>query len=76
MVVVVVDDDVVVIVVVGRCLIFSCGPVAAAPAFGGGSFAGAAPNARREGDWDCASCSGHNYASRTECFKCKTAKPQ
>jgi len=31
------------------------------------------PNARA-GDWLCSSCNAHNYAGRTNCFKCKTAK--
>ncbi len=24
----------------------------------------------REGDWNCNSCQGHNFASKTACFKC------
>merc|ERR1719491_2019605 len=30
---------------------------------------------RREGDWDCPQCNDMQYASRTECRKCGTAKP-
>jgi len=29
----------------------------------------------RPGDWTCPLCMGHNFSSRTECFKCKAAKP-
>jgi len=32
------------------------------------------PN-RRPGDWDCPACFAHNFASRSECFKCKYMKP-
>jgi len=32
------------------------------------------PN-RRPGDWDCPACFAHNFASRSECFKCKYLKP-
>ena len=28
------------------------------------------------GDWFCASCNGHNYASKTACFKCGAAPGQ
>lgn len=28
----------------------------------------------REGDWMCLKCSNHNYASRTQCNRCKTEK--
>ena len=41
----------------------------------GMGMGGASGGNRREGDWDCPSCRNHNYASRTECYKCKTAKP-
>jgi len=30
---------------------------------------------RRPGDWDCPSCSGHNYADKKACFKCGIPKP-
>lgn len=30
---------------------------------------------RRPGDWDCPSCSGHNYADKKACFKCGIEKP-
>lgn len=33
------------------------------------------PNGRRVGDWDCPKCNAHNYANRTECFKCNVKKP-
>ena len=29
----------------------------------------------RPGDWNCPSCNAHNFASRNECFKCRTPKP-
>ncbi len=41
----------------------------------GMGMGGASGGNRREGDWDCPSCRNHNYASRTECYKCKAAKP-
>ncbi|XP_051131426.1 uncharacterized protein LOC127251666 [Andrographis paniculata] len=28
----------------------------------------------KTGDWICSRCSMHNYASRTECYKCKTPR--
>lgn len=31
---------------------------------------------RRAGDWDCPNCGDVQYASRTECRKCRTAKPE
>lgn len=30
---------------------------------------------KRAGDWECPECRFHNFASRTECFKCSTPKP-
>lgn len=36
--------------------------------------AGGMPNNFRPGDWMC-QCSAHNYASKTACHKCGTAKP-
>ncbi|KAI8142315.1 ribonuclease H-like domain-containing protein [Fennellomyces sp. T-0311] len=35
------------------------------------------PKARplRPGDWNCPSCSFHNFASRRSCFKCNTENP-
>ena len=32
-------------------------------------------SAHRPGDWTCAHCDAHNYASRTECFKCSSSCP-
>jgi len=32
------------------------------------------PN-RRPGDWNCQACMAHNFASRSECFKCRHMKP-
>lgn len=29
---------------------------------------------KRAGDWDCPECRFHNFASRTECFKCSKPK--
>merc|ERR1712129_332039 len=34
-----------------------------------GSYGGAEVTFK-EGDWICRSCEGHNFARRTECFKC------
>ncbi|KAI8376277.1 uncharacterized protein BYT42DRAFT_638460 [Radiomyces spectabilis] len=31
---------------------------------------------KRDGDWDCPSCSVSNFAKRTECFKCGTGRPE
>lgn len=47
---------------------------------GGGSYGGGFDRPRqsqsfREGDWSCPQCSAHNFASRSECFKCRTPKP-
>mmetsp|Transcript_22392 Transcript_22392/g.53317 ORF Transcript_22392/g.53317 Transcript_22392/m.53317 type:complete len:165 (+) Transcript_22392:73-567(+) len=28
----------------------------------------------RDGDWYCKSCNAHNFARRTECFKCNTLR--
>jgi len=30
----------------------------------------------RPGDWMCAQCNGHNYASRTTCRRCEALKPE
>lgn len=30
---------------------------------------------RKYGDWDCPSCCGMNFASRTVCYKCSAPKP-
>ena len=30
---------------------------------------------RRPGDWDCPACNGHNFASKSACYKCSTPKP-
>jgi len=30
---------------------------------------------RRPGDWDCPTCTAHNFASRSGCFKCGCMKP-
>lgn len=42
--------------------------------FGGGGGGGAP--ASRPGDWDCPKCSISNFASRRECFKCGSARPE
>lgn len=41
-----------------------------------GNDAGACPPGWKTGDWVCprVSCAVHNYASRAECFKCKTTR--
>lgn len=28
----------------------------------------------REGDWYCKDCNTHNFASRSQCFKCSAAR--
>ena len=30
----------------------------------------------REGDWNCLSCKGHNFADKLACFTCRAPKPQ
>mmetsp|Transcript_3195 Transcript_3195/g.6280 ORF Transcript_3195/g.6280 Transcript_3195/m.6280 type:complete len:177 (-) Transcript_3195:98-628(-) len=30
----------------------------------------------KEGDWYCRSCDGHNFARRTECFKCNAPRDE
>ena len=30
----------------------------------------------RPGDWTCPSCSANVFASKTECFRCRTPKPR
>ena len=45
--------------------------------YGGGGFGGGErrpPPARRDGDWECPACHANNFASRSECFKCRVAK--
>jgi len=43
---------------------------------GGGGFGGGGGGGQevRAGDWHC-SCSAHNFASRSQCFKCGQRKP-
>ena len=36
---------------------------------------GAENRKRRHGDWNCSSCSAHNFANRYFCFQCSTQKP-
>jgi len=43
--------------------------------FGGGFCGGFGGQQSRAGDWNCPSCSDMQYAFRTECRKCGTAKP-
>ena len=49
------------------------------PGYGAGTGGrGAPPGAAqggRPGDWPCPSCGVNCYATRTECFRCKTPKP-
>jgi hypothetical protein len=33
------------------------------------------PRPRKEGDWDCAACTGFNFASKLSCFKCGAPPP-
>ncbi|KAK4257372.1 hypothetical protein QN277_006967 [Acacia crassicarpa] len=40
--------------------------------YGLGSSSLHPPPGWKPGDWMCSSCGTHNYASREECFKCKT----
>jgi len=30
---------------------------------------------RRPGDWDCPKCQAHNFATRSQCYKCTVMKP-
>eukprot|EP00887_Chlorella_sp_A99_P006560 scaffold3.g6560.t1 len=46
---------------------------------GGGSYGAAydrprQPQSFREGDWYCKDCNAHNFASRSECYRCRTPK--
>ncbi|KAG0166377.1 hypothetical protein DFQ28_005964 [Apophysomyces sp. BC1034] len=41
-----------------------------------GDFGGSGGRERRDGDWDCPSCGANNFARRTDCFKCSTARPE
>lgn len=50
------------------------GPVTSNPSFTKPMNNGLGPS-RRAGDWDCPNCGDVQYASRTECRKCRTAKP-
>jgi len=51
-------------------------PVPAARVDGGAhvSSPSASVGVRRPGDWSCASCYAHNFASRSACFKCKASR--
>ncbi|KAI7903030.1 P-loop containing nucleoside triphosphate hydrolase protein [Cokeromyces recurvatus] len=40
------------------------------------SYGGGRKSNGRPGDWDCPDCGISNFASRYECFKCGTAKPE
>lgn len=51
------------------------GPIVSNPNFSKPINGGLGPS-RRAGDWDCPSCGDVQYASRTECRKCRTAKPE
>jgi len=51
------------------------GAAAAAAGPGSGPALGGGGGVRRPGDWTCPGCSAHNFASRSVCFKCKSAKP-
>ncbi|XP_038701135.1 zinc finger Ran-binding domain-containing protein 2-like [Tripterygium wilfordii] len=41
---------------------------------GGYGSDGSVPPGWKSGDWLCNRCGVHNYASRAECFKCKTPR--
>jgi len=41
---------------------------------GGGGGGGGRQQEMRAGDWNCDDCGFHNYASRSECFKCHKGK--
>eukprot|EP00930_Biecheleria_cincta_P067558 TRINITY_DN5421_c0_g1_i1.p1 TRINITY_DN5421_c0_g1~~TRINITY_DN5421_c0_g1_i1.p1 ORF type:complete len:199 (+),score=18.05 TRINITY_DN5421_c0_g1_i1:117-713(+) len=43
------------------------------PRGGGGGGGGGGPDFRH-GDWTCKACGGHNFARRTECFKCNASR--
>jgi hypothetical protein len=51
------------------------GPIVNNPNFSKPMNGGLGPS-RRAGDWDCTGCGDVQYASRTECRKCRTAKPE
>eukprot|EP00927_Polykrikos_kofoidii_P022573 TRINITY_DN21015_c0_g1_i1.p1 TRINITY_DN21015_c0_g1~~TRINITY_DN21015_c0_g1_i1.p1 ORF type:complete len:283 (+),score=24.36 TRINITY_DN21015_c0_g1_i1:99-851(+) len=42
---------------------------------GGGGGGGGGDKEMRPGDWICAQCNNHNYASKTHCNKCSVSKP-
>ncbi|GAB2226271.1 hypothetical protein Drorol1_Dr00022072 [Drosera rotundifolia] len=49
------------------------------PSYAGGGTNGQVPIGKgakqwRDGDWMCTSCSNHNYASRSQCNRCKAEK--
>lgn len=56
------------------------GDMSAYGGFSMGQVGGAAPAGhtpgRRPGDWDCPNCGDVCYATRSECRKCKTSKPE
>ena len=50
--------------------------VPAAGKDGGGGKGGASTTAAAAGDWVCPACTAECFASRTECFRCKTPRPK
>eukprot|EP00752_Nemacystus_decipiens_P017892 g16041.t1 len=46
--------------------------------YGGGGYGGGGGGGynRRPGDWDCPNCGNHCFASRVECNRCQTPKPE
>ncbi|KAL6767695.1 hypothetical protein ACKKBF_B36280 [Auxenochlorella protothecoides x Auxenochlorella symbiontica] len=45
-----------------------------APGFGGGAPGASGSKPFRHGDWNCAKCQAHNFASRVVCFRCGAEK--
>ncbi len=45
------------------------------PLITGGFTGGGGGQQWRPGDWQCAACRSHNFASRARCFQCMAEKP-
>lgn len=43
---------------------------------GGGGGGGGGPPSIRDGDWTCPKCNSNVFASKQECFKCQTPRPE
>ena len=42
----------------------------------GGGGGGGGPPPPRDGDWTCPKCNANVFASKSECFRCQTARPE